>query len=165
MKTKYILYFLILLNFPSTYAQIVSEKKVQCKIFGCCEPEKNAKDSIYADFELFRIKKLEGYIEYDTIINGTYYLIKNKQSVYILEFVLNDQIYPVLVQKTKVKGLKKMKIGDTYKILLICYFSKDYFPGDKLENIKIGKLYVDHVRISGYNLYTTPNLIGLYYKP
>ena len=128
-----------------------------------------AKDSIAKVFEVYNIERIKKkWI--DKIITHNSVKRTKLPDVYLIEFINTsstiDYIYPVIsLSYNGKKGLKITK-GKNYSMLLIAYFDKDYFPNIGLkENIYLDEVQIKFIGINGLNLYTTPNLEGLYYIP
>lgn len=152
---------LILLIFNSLFSQNEKQKKVK-RLF----QEKNiphiiAKDTILY-IKILKIKKIKGVetIEYN---NG---IKKKKRIAYIMQGSSEDNQGRTIISLSSTNnGNSKVKIGVKYKFYLIPYFYEDCFPGDGYEIIYINNVVITDVRVLGINIYTTPNLKGLYYVP
>ena len=130
-----------------------------------CEGCPPTQDSIR---ELFRIVEVDKAEYAYQLVGDT--LKKRKVYVITLQCISNPQVvYPrmLLSIDKKIKGAKKIKVGGEYELLLCSYFAHDVIYVNHIND----HLYIDNVSILFFNtggkinLYTTPNLKGLYYIP
>lgn len=89
-----------------------------------------------------------------------------KIKVYRLRFVDdNETYYDVFSIDNKTESRTKLIIGEKYKLLLLSYFGKDIKPmvEGKYLFLLIDDVWISQVYIHNINIYTSPNLEGLYY--
>jgi|AntAceMinimDraft_16_1070373.scaffolds.fasta_scaffold38621_2 hypothetical protein len=93
--------------------------------------------------------------------------IERVKKAYIIK-VCNEKDstwYAVVSLKGKAKKCSKIKVGKSYKMSLTPYFNEDMFPDHAIcFRVIIGGITIP-VKSEGWagNVYTTPNLKGLYY--
>lgn len=108
------------------------------------------------------------------IQDSTYKLYKvhdiqkvNNGFVIVLHDEAKDRYYDVASAKTGLKIKRKIIIGESYYFELSPYLKKTYIPNHAVSyNVKIkNKVIVVRSKSWTGNVYTTPNLKGLYYIP
>ncbi len=162
MNKKIVLIIVFIINIAiSLFSQNTNFKKAKRLTYKNSNFQLVAKDTTLL-IEIIKITKTNG-IE---IIKKKNRIVKKKKNVYIVQCSSEDNIGRTIISlSSDLKGLSKIKIGEKYKLFLIPYFDEDCMPGDGLETINIDNIVISNVRIQGVNVYFSPNLSGLYYKP
>lgn len=125
----------------------------------------SSRDSIYAVFEVESINKLK--YSYQIVDSELQY-----KKAYKINLIcktdtmgLKNAYCPVIIiDNVENDTMLKIKIGQEYKMLLISYFCNDYMYSGMTKNAFIDNVYILFICMNGFNLYTTPNLQGLYYR-
>lgn len=159
------------------------DKRAKIRLLGnmeClqCDSDKNdIQDSILGVFKIKKIVRKKN--NYSKAMGK---LIK--QSIFLIdvENIDSTEEYPQYIRLLSVdradgKG-KKIKVGQDYEMTIYSFFKKDCCrptirngetiyrirqPNQSVECFFFDNIWVVHMDISGYNLFETPNLIGLHY--
>lgn len=123
----------------------------------------SARDSIYGTFKVVEIQKLKNAYQ---IVGKK---IKHKRAFRIIMICTSNpedkRYYAVLSTDTNKGKLRKIKEGKEYDLLLLSYFASDHVWGDRCANILLNDVAILLVPMFGVlNIYTSPNINGLYYK-
>lgn len=163
IKKTILSFFLIIFSIYSLYSQTPKQGKVKRFPHGNYNLKFIAKDTTLV-VEVLTITKTKGI---EIILNKNGVVEKKKKKVaYLIKCASSDNICRTIVSlSSKINGYSKIKVGEKYKLFLIPYFEEDCMPGDGFEVIKVNNVIISNVWVLGINVYTTPNLIDLFYIP
>ncbi len=128
-----------------------------------CKDLNSLPDSTLSDFTLTDVIEIPITNCYE-IVNRKIKKIK----VYKLKFIDNQgALYYIISIDKKIENGLKLTIGNTYELLLLPYFGKDLssITEGELKSLLIDNVWITQVYVNNVNIYTSPNLKGLYYIP
>ena len=105
-------------------------------------------------------------IQDTTLLNLSVIEIEEKNEAYLILVLYEDSYFTIVSLKNKI-DLNKCNItletGKTYQFLTTRYFKKDMIPWSISLEVKIDSVTI-YVPMTGLNVFTTPNLNGLFYS-